>query len=151
MKHNSNESSNNFKNYNISSDDMEELRLLNIQLGADIIAIISDILSYTSTRQSIDLVYSKYNGEPGDVTMPDVTALESLYVGLIARFIYTEISFIRYDHLYEKYMNGEIEYSLQPDLDIINGNMLRNIGVFYSIRGAWGIYDRDTNQPVFGI
>lgn len=48
-------------------------------------------------------------------------------------------------------MNGEITYSLQPNMDINTSNILKTIGAFYSVIAAIGIYYRDISQPIFGI
>ena len=55
------------------------------------------------------------------------------------------------NHVYEKKMNGEITYSLQPNMDINTSNILKTIGAFYSVIAAIGIYYRDISQPIFGI
>ena len=48
-------------------------------------------------------------------------------------------------------MNGEITYSLQPNMDINTSNILKTIGAFYAVIAAIGIYYRDISQPIFGI
>ena len=45
---------NNF--YNLTDEDVETLRLLDLQLYGNLVFIVSDVLSYISTIESIDLV-----------------------------------------------------------------------------------------------
>lgn len=136
---------------NFSEDDKEELYLLNIQKFADIIFIVSDVISYISTKESIDLIYSKYGFIPDRIPNPDVSAIQSIVLTLAARLIYTQIGFIRYEHLYDKKINGELEYSLKPNVDINISNIFRTVGNFYGLMAAIEIYNRDMGQPIFGI
>ena len=64
---------------------------------------------------------------------------------------FAAIGFIKYNELYESYENGEISYSLQPNIDINIGNVLGMLSSFYSYRGALGIYERDLQQPIYGV
>ncbi|SFC13465.1 hypothetical protein [Clostridium uliginosum] len=138
---------------NFTEEDIEKLRLLDIQRRAQIISIYASILSYMSTIEGIELIYSKYtnNSNSNNVPNPDIPALQSVYLGLITRSIFTEIGVNKYNMLYEKYINGKITYSLKPNIDINIGNMLGIISSYYTLRGTKGIYDRDINQPIFGI
>lgn len=63
----------------------------------------------------------------------------------------TEIGFIKYNKLYKKYTNGEITYSLKPNVDINIGNVLGLISSYYTLRGVKGIYKRNIDQPVLGV
>ena len=76
---------NNF--YNLTDEDVETLRLLALQLYGKIVSIVSDVLSSISTIESIDLVYSKYENTSENLPDPDVPALESAYLAVIARSI----------------------------------------------------------------
>lgn len=140
--------------YNIddyfSEDDKNELHLLNIQRVADIINIASDIFSYISTLESIELVYSKYDNAEKTAN-PDIPAVQSAVFATLGRFLYTQIGFIRYDHLYNKKVNGQYNYSLKPNIDINISNIFRLVGTFYSIIAAFEIYYRDLGQPILGI
>ena len=119
---------NNF--YNLTDEDVETLRLLDLQLYGNLVFIVSDVLSYISTIESIDLVYSKY--ENTSENLPDP-------------------GFARYGHLVEKFNNGEIDFSLSPDEDINLGNIFGMISYMYFLRGVMGIYERDLSLPVFGL
>lgn len=135
----------------ITEDDKEELNLLSIQKSADIVTIISDILSYVSTMESIELIYNKYDRHPTRVPNPDVPAVQSLVLLLLARIVYTKIGFIRYDHLYERKINGEFEFSLEPEVNANISNILRTIGSYYGLLAAVGIYNRDLSGPILGV
>lgn len=135
----------------LSENDKEELHLLGIQHFADVICIISDILSYISTLESIQLVYSKYDDTQDEVANPDIPAVKAAILLLFARLFYSQIGVIRYDHLYERKMNGEYNYSLKPNVDINIANIFKTIGSFYGLIAAIEIYNRDTQQPILGI
>ncbi|NLK95391.1 MAG: hypothetical protein GX275_09420 [Clostridiales bacterium] len=136
--------------YLISDNDKEVLNLLYTQHAADIIVIIADILSYISTIESINLVYSKYNLS-NIIHNPDIPAVNSSILLFFARSIYTKISIIRYNNLIIQKENGEFNYSLEPDSQIIFSNILDLLSYYYRIIGSIGIYNRDINQPVFGF
>ncbi|WP_252250787.1 hypothetical protein [Clostridium sp. ZBS13] len=166
MKENSNYKHNNFNNsktYNedtkanntekITEEDMELLRLLDIQKGAQTIAIYADILAYISTLEGIDLIYGKYQKgvDVNRLPNPDIPALQSVYLGIIARSMITEIGFLKYDKLYKKYINGEITYSLRPNIDLNIGNVIGLVSSYYTLRGIKAIYKRNIEQPILGI
>lgn len=48
-------------------------------------------------------------------------------------------------------MEGEFNYSLEPNMDVNIGNMLGLLGLMYTFAGAKEFVIRDTNLPVFGI
>ncbi|MEG0296411.1 MAG: hypothetical protein RR620_06790 [Clostridium sp.] len=140
-------------NINYTSEQLEELRLLSLQEQADITGIVADLLSYASTRAGFQIVddNARNINDQYDVARADILAIQSLYLTIFARIVYTQIGFTRYENLYEKYINGEIDYSLQPDMDINTGNIIRMISNYYLLRGTLGIYERDSNQPIFGV
>ena len=166
MKQNSNYKHNNFHNSrkynentktnsakNFTEDDIELLRLLDTQKCAQTISIYANILSYISTLEGIELIYSKYNKgvNSNELPNPDIPALQSVYLGLISKSMTTEIGFIKYNKLYKKYINGEITYSLRPNIDINLGNIFGLISLYYTLNGTKGIYKRNIDQPIFGI
>lgn len=136
----------------ISDDDIFSLNLLNIQQIAVLIGFYSDILSNIAVFEGKELINNNYNGNEADIQVsPDETALNSLYAYLVAKLMFTQVGFTRYDHIYEKYINGDFPYSLEPNMDINIGNVLGLIGLLFLIRGAEGIYARDNVQPIFGV
>ncbi|HBJ1649766.1 hypothetical protein [Clostridium botulinum] len=166
MKEKSNYEHNNFNNNktynedtrtnnieNLTEEDIELLRLLDIQKCAQTISIYADILAYISTLEGIELIYSKYRKDlnKDNLPNPDIPALQSVYLGIISRSMITEIGFIKYNKLYKKYTNGEITYSLKPNVDINIGNVLGLISSYYTLRGVKRIYKRNIDQPVLGV
>lgn len=138
------------KDINISEDDQGELYLLNIQKNADLICIIADILSYSATLESIELINSKYNNL--DYTFnPDIPTLQSTILSFLTRLIYTQIGIIRFNRVYNKKMNGEFEFSLNANSNINLANIFKTIGSFYAVIASIEIYYRDITQPIFGI
>lgn len=137
--------------YNFSESDIENLKLLYEQLRAQTMFIYSDFLSYLSTIEGIQLIYSKYDSSISNIYNPDITALQSLYAAIVARLMIANVAFTKYDILIDKFNNGEINFSLQPNVDINIANILSIMGYMYALRGTQGIYDRDITQPVFGV
>lgn len=134
------------------------LELLDLQVKGQMLGFYADILSYLATLESIELVNLKKenNGEIDGIDEtsfinPDMTVLQSLYLTLASRINFTNIGFIRYDMLYQRYLDGDIDFSLQPNVDINIGNLLGILSYYYSIRGAVGLFKRNMEQPVFGI
>lgn len=151
---NTNSSSYNNNRYNINNitiDDLEHLNLLEIQANAAIMYLISDFLSYISTIESMELIYNKYDELRGSNANPDIPAVGSAFFAIIAAILFSNISFTRYNSLYEKYINGEINYSLDPNIQICIGNVFSVIAKVYILIGALGIYERDITQPIFGV
>lgn len=134
----------------ISQEDLQALDLLNTQKMIQIVGIYSDILSYISTLESIEIIYSRYNKTKLKVN-PDIPAVQSTILSLITRTISTEIGYARYKTLYDKFEKGEIHYSLKPNVDINIGNKLGIVSCYYLLQGVYGIYLRDLNQPIFGL
>lgn len=137
--------------YNFSESDIRSLKLLYEQLRAQTMFIYSDFLSYLSTIEGIQLIYSKYDSSISNIYNPDITALQSLYAAIVARLMIANVAFTKYDILIDKFNNGEINFSLQPNVDINIANILSIMGYMYALRGTQGIYDRDITQPVFGV
>ena len=127
------------------------MSLLKIQKVAVAMNISSDLLSYISTLESINLIYSKYTDIASYTPNPDIPALQSAYLAYLAKIILTQIGYTRFNHLYEKYMNTELAFELTPNININIGNTLGIISYYYLLQGAKGIYKRDISQPIFGI
>lgn len=132
----------------MNENDIEELELLKIELLSAILFIAGDVLFYIATTEGIEEIYSEYIGEEYDVN-PDIAIIQSEIFYLIARGLLTYVAVKRYNSLYEQYTNGEIEYSLVPDVQFIIGNIFGFIGYYYEFIAAIGIYERNINEPIF--
>lgn len=132
----------------MNENDIEELELLNIELLSAILFIAGDVLFYIATTEGIEEIYSDYIGEEYDIN-PDIAIIQSEIFYLIARGLLTYVAIKRYNSLYEQYANGEIEFSLVPDVQFIIGNIFGFIGYYYEFLAAIGIYERNINEPVF--
>lgn len=137
---------------NISQDDLESLRLLQMQLKAILIDIYSEVTLWNSTIDGMEYILQKYDHKNNirEVT-PDILALQSSYGFFIARSIFMNIAFTRYKIVSKRFREGTFEYSLQPNLDINTANIFGTIANLFFIKGAQGIVNRDNNQPVFGL
>ncbi|GAA0076488.1 hypothetical protein UT300005_08660 [Clostridium sp. CTA-5] len=156
-KTNTNDTDNNANagnnNQNMSEDDINSLNLLEIARCIQIVNIYADILGYISIMEGFELIYNKYNNNSNseDLPNPDFLSLEAVTLGVITRLIATQIGFIRYDDLYRKSTNGEITFSLQPNIDINIGNVIGILSSYYILKGVKGVYDRNSNQPIFEV
>lgn len=163
---NQNNNCNNFDFSNISTDDLFSLHLLSIQYMANIISIISEGIFLDSTIQGFRLILERYNGNNGTNNNadqnnvnntqnpqndPDLLGLECTYGFFTSKLIFTYVAFARYEDLLRRKSEGTISYSLQPNEDINTGNILGILALCYTLKGAYGIAERNRNQPIFGI
>lgn len=135
----------------ITEYDKEELYLLNIQHSADILGILSSILSYLSTVESFELIYNKYDKTPKRAANPDVPLVQSMQLLMVSRVMYTVISFLKYQLLYERKINGDFNFSLEPNVNANISNILRTLGTYYGLMAGIGIYNRDITRPIIGV
>lgn len=138
----------------ISEEDLASLRLLTTQHYADIITLYSDILAYISTYESSNLIYRKYDNKPNNEQNPDITDIESLSLFMVARLLYSGISFEKYDMVIRSLEEtGAEEYVIKKDAyeDIAKGNVFLAVGAMLLLKGAGTIYDYDSQLPVFGV
>ena len=141
--------------YNLMSEaDIQSLKLLYLQAQTVIIVIYAYIIFYIATIEGIQLIYEKYNNNKDnklDSKMPDGLALKVVYIFFITQIIFTNIAINRYNILYKEKLNGEFEYSLQPNIYIIISSLFSIVSDIFLINGAEGVYARDISQPIFGI
>lgn len=142
-----------YKDKKVSECDFNQLELLFFQQRNQILNLCSSTISYISTQEGIDLIFGRYDDDVDcrDLPNPDVAALQSVSLGLLASINYLDISIDRYEMLLKRQAKGEITFSLQPNRDIIVANIFNVLSSYYLLSGAIGIYFRDINQPVFGI
>lgn len=137
--------------YEMSEADIKSLELLKLQILMIYITIYAYGVLNVATIQGIQLIYGKYNGEYTDEIRADETALQAVYIFFAIQLILTRIAIVRYNILYEKKEKGEIDYSLEPNINIIKSNILSIISLLYLIAGAEGVYERDNGQTIFGV
>lgn len=158
--------SNNSSTYNreqFSEEDIESLLLLEIQLIGTLIVIYGQLLLIQANFQGREVIYNKYkdnndretntinNGNTVSQITPDRTVLKATYIFFLIKLLFIQIAFTRYNTVYNKKLNGEFPYSLEPNILINNANLLDLISCIYYIKAAEEILARDNNQPIFGI
>lgn len=144
-----NEDINNF--CEMSEVDIKALELLKLQVLMIYITIYAYIVLNVATIQGIQLIYSKYNNGDMSSIRADETSLQAVYMFFATQLIFTRIAIARYNILYEEKEKGEIDYSLEPNINIIKSNILSIISLLYLISGAEGVYERDNGQTIFGV
>lgn len=143
---------------NISEYDLQSLYLLDIQLKATMFLIYGQLLLCEANFQGRQVIFDKYNNNDSEnntssisaVTL-DKTVLQATYIFFTMKLIFIQISFTRYDMVYNQKINGEFPYSLEPNEIINTANLLDLISSIYYIKAAEEILARDSNQPIFGI
>ena len=158
---------NNSSTYNredFSEEDIESLLLLEIQLRGTLIVIYGQLLLIQANFQGREVIYNKYkdkndidnsknsnNSNTMSQVTPDKTVLKATYIFFLIKILFIQIAFTRYNTVYNKKLNGEFPYSLEPNILINNANLLDLISCIYYIKAAEEILARDNNKPVFGI
>lgn len=155
-KNSSNSKSNNSSTYNIedfSKEDLESLFLLDIQLKGTLTVIYAQFLLIQANLQGRQVIFDKYDNDDNDISpiVPDKTVLQATYIFFVMKLLFIQIAINRYNDVYNKKLNGEFPYSLEPNEQINTANFLDLISCIYYIKAAEGILARDNNQPVFGI
>lgn len=140
---------NNIKN--ISINVTRELSLMILQLDAINIRFYADYFAYISIIQSIQLIYSKYQGIEKIKINPDIPAIQSVICYFLSRVIIANIAFTRYEELYKKYGKTKHNSLLQPNVAINVGNIFGVISSIYLLIGFIERYERNISGPVFGI
>lgn len=146
---------------NISEDDLQSLYLLDIQLKATLVVIYGQLLLCEANLQGKQIILNKYSKEEKDNSnnnensiypiSPDKTVLQATYIFFVMKLVFIEIAFTRYNMNYNKKLNGDFQYSLEPNEIINSANLLDLISCIYYIKAAEEILSRDNNQPIFGI
>ena len=149
-KNNKDSSSSNGEN-NLTSEDMLNIQLLNFQLVGVTLSLYANALLYEAYIKSYDLIYNKENVTREDKLQIDTIILKALYAFLASALISAQIANIRYGVVSDKINKGEVNYSIQPNIDLFIANVLNVTANIYYIKGTKGLYDRDNIQPIFGI
>lgn len=138
--------------YKLSNEDIFDLNLLDMQELSIFLFIIADFLSYEAILDSKQLIYMRSKGYKGGFE-PNIDAIttEAVSIYIIAKAIFTKVGLSRYYKLYNKSIKGEWKYSLEPNIDINNGNILGLIALIYLYNGSRSIYLRDVNVPIYGV
>ena len=129
----------------------EWLRLYGIEIRAFEIRYIADYLLLQSTMMSIELIKSKYDERKDMVhnesDNPDIPAIIAgqLYVIQRSMLLYTNYNIYR--EIRSKY-NSEV--ILQPNIQLVIGNILGVAGTLITLNAFYDIYSRNLGQPTFG-
>lgn len=153
MRENYNSETGCYKDKIVEDNDIFSLELLFFQEKNQIVNFCSSLLSYISTQEGIDFIFGKYDDDVDcrDLPNPDEAALQAVTIGLLTSVNYLDISIVRYNTLLVRQSKGLVNFSLQPNRDIIVANIFSTMSSYYLLKGAYGIYLRDKDQPVFGI
>lgn len=150
-KNNSKGSSSSNGENDLTSEDMLNIQLLNFQLVGVTLSLYANTLLYEAYTKSYDLIYNKENVTSEDKLQIDTIILKALYAFLTSALISAQIANTRYKVISDKINKGEVNFSIQPNVDLFIANVLNVTANIYYIKGAKGIYDRDNIQPIFGI
>lgn len=138
--------------FNLSDNDKEELQLIELQLCGNIILLYSDFISLQATLAGKELVLNRYtNNRNISNQSVDEISLQSLFFLVFGKIILYNVGITWYNILGQRSLEGEWNYSLEPNILINFANSIGLTGNIYSIIASMEIYKRDVSAPVFGI
>lgn len=129
----------------------EWLKLYKIEIEAFKIRYIADYLLLQSVIMSIELIKGKYDKRKdmihNESENPDIPAIIAGELYIIQRSMLLYTNYNIYRGIRSKYNN---ELILQPNIQLVIGNILGVAGTLITLNAFIEIYRRNLEQPVFG-
>ena len=135
----------NYKKYNkaekknISEKDQKILYLLNIQLQAIMIYLTADVFFYNF---ALILLESACGNKSDYKPNENVFLVNGCVLALIASILISHVSFTAYENIHFRDLNGEIDYSTNPEKGIAISSLYIILLFFISLIGAIELYKR---------
>ena len=123
---------------NISENDKKILYLLNIQSQAIMIYLIADVFFYTFAFILLEYAENKTESKINE----NIFLINGCALALIASIVISDISFKAYDNIHFKNLNGEIDYSINPEEGIAISSLYIILLFFINLIGAIELYKR---------
>lgn len=124
----------------ISEDDKIVINLLSIQSQAIKVYLIADVFFYEFAITVLKYVYIK-NLDNSKVD-ENILLINGCGLSLIASVVLSEISFTAFERLHNKDINGELDYSTNPEEGIAMASIYTILLFFINLIGAIGLYKR---------
>ena len=123
----------------ISEKDQKILYLLNIQLQAIMIYLTADVFFYNF---SLILLESAYGNKSDHKPNENVFLVNGCVLALIASILISHVSFTAYENIHFRDLNGEIDYSTNPEESIAISSLYLILLFFINLIGAIELYKR---------
>lgn len=123
---------------NISKNDKKILCLLNIQYQAIMIYLTADVFFYTFALILLESAENKTESRINE----NIFLINGCALALIASIVISDISFKAYDNMHFKDLNGEIDYSTNPEEGIAISSLYIILLFFINLIGAIELYKR---------
>lgn len=133
------------RDFEFNEDDLIELSLLSSALISTYLFIISDIIFYDSTINSIEYIVSKNNDNR---IVAEVEASEAGYLELISKLILINVDINRYNYLYKRFTNEKKKHLLNSELDITIGDGFQVLAYLFITIGFIGTYKVNTIKNI---
>lgn len=126
---------------NMSDKDKRAIELLKLLLGANVISIVSDLLSTSATINGIKSIEKKYVNSNENIYSPDALALYSIYLGVISRILVAKVGLAKTEIAYKSYIDGDKSVNLNNFYKINTANGVLLLGILIALEVAENIYD----------
>ena len=124
---------------NISEKDQKILYLLNIQLQAIMIYLTADVFFYNF---ALILLESACGNKSDHKPNENVFLVNGCVLALIASILISHVSFTAYENIHFRDLNGEIDYSTNPEESIAISSLYLILLFFINLIGAIELYKR---------
>lgn len=123
---------------NISENDKKILYLLNIQSQATMIYLIADVFFYTFAFILLEYAENKTESKINE----NIFLINGCVLALIASILISHVSFTAYENIHFRDLNGEIDYSTNPEESIAISSLYLILLFFINLIGAIELYKR---------
>ena len=123
----------------ISEKDQKILYLLNIQLQAIMIYLTADVFFYNF---ALILLESACGNKSDNKPNENIFLINGCDLALIASIVISHVSFTAYENIHFRDLNGEIDYSTNPEKCIAISSLYIILLFFISLIGAIELYKR---------
>ena len=123
----------------ISEKDQKILYLLNIQLQAIMIYLTADVFFYNF---ALILLESACGNKSDNKPNENIFLINGCALALIASIVISHVSFTAYENIHFRDLNGEIDYSTNPEKGIAISSLYIILLFFISLIGAIELYKR---------
>ena len=124
---------------NISENDKKILYLLNIQLQSIMIYLTADVFFYNF---ALILLESACGNKSDNKPNENIFLINGCALALIASIVISHVSFTAYENIHFRDLNGEIDYSTNPEKGIAISSLYIILLFFISLIGAIELYKR---------
>ena len=124
---------------NISENDKKILYLLNIQLQSIMIYLTADVFFYNF---ALILLESACGNKSDHKPNENVFLVNGCVLALIASILISHVSFTAYENIHFRDLNGEIDYSTNPEESIAISSLYLILLFFINLIGAIELYKR---------